>query len=325
MRALVGICLLAAGAVVPVSAAAQETEALRKELEQMRRQFETMKDGYEKAINQLSDRLKTIESRPPQPAAAAPAAASPTAPATVPAVAGREQMLSQAQPGVTINPTELARPREPFALYERRGARPAPLRHRRERRLHREPHPEERPEERGTHFGAREPLLPTGSRCQSLRSDRPVCESRDPLRSGRKAARGAETSVSLAEAYPRADDPSVRNPAENGPDARAALDSSNLTHEHALPFIDRPNVMREFFGDEGLVEKGFEATWVPPLPIFLEVWAACSTVTTRPPFGRGSSEVSAGDRAASAHSSSLGIPARSSSAPQSPMGRRRSS
>jgi hypothetical protein len=119
MRAFVGICLMALGAVVPVSAAAQETEALRKELEQMRRQFDTMKEGYENAINQLSDRLKTLESRPAQPAVA-PAAASPAA--TVPAVAGRDQILSQAQPGVTINPTELARPREPFSLYERRGA-----------------------------------------------------------------------------------------------------------------------------------------------------------------------------------------------------------
>ena len=51
MRALVGICLLAAGALVPGPAAAQETEALRKELEQVRRQFDTMKEGYEKAIN----------------------------------------------------------------------------------------------------------------------------------------------------------------------------------------------------------------------------------------------------------------------------------
>src|SRR5258706_3726059 len=121
MRALVGICVLAAGDVVPGVTAAQDTEALRKELEQMRRQFETMKEGYEKAINQLSDRLKTIESRPAAPAAA-PAAATPGPPTAVPSVASRDQMLSQAQSGVTINPTELARPPEPFSLYERRGA-----------------------------------------------------------------------------------------------------------------------------------------------------------------------------------------------------------
>src|SRR5260370_39661143 len=111
MRAWVGIWLLAAGALVPGVAAAQDTEALRKELEQMRKQFETMKDGYEKAINQLSDRLKTIEARPPAPAAT-PAAATPRTPTTAPAVASRDQMLSQAQPRITIHPTDLARPRQ---------------------------------------------------------------------------------------------------------------------------------------------------------------------------------------------------------------------
>ena len=39
MRAFVGICLLAAGVLVPGVAAAQDTEALRKELEQMRKHF----------------------------------------------------------------------------------------------------------------------------------------------------------------------------------------------------------------------------------------------------------------------------------------------
>ena len=116
MRSLVGMCLIAAGALLPGSAAAQETEALRKELEQMRRQFEAMKEGYEKSINQLSERLKTIESRPPQPAPT-PGMASPAA---VP-VAAPEQALSQASPGVTISPMDLARPREPFSLYGRRG------------------------------------------------------------------------------------------------------------------------------------------------------------------------------------------------------------
>ena len=117
MRALVGICLVAAGVLVPGPAAAQETEALRKELEQMRRQFETMKDGYEKAINQLSDRLKTIESQP-QPAAAAATAPRPAAPCR--RVATRPT-LSRAQ-RAPISPMDLARPREPFSLYERRGA-----------------------------------------------------------------------------------------------------------------------------------------------------------------------------------------------------------
>ena len=128
MRSLVGMCLIAAGALLPGSAAAQETEALRKELEQMRRQFEAMKEGYEKSINQLSERLKTIESRPPQPA---PGAAT-ASPAAVPAAAP-EQTPGPASPGVTISPMDLARPRQPFALYGQRGTGTAAVRHGRRR------------------------------------------------------------------------------------------------------------------------------------------------------------------------------------------------
>ena len=44
----------------------------------------------------------------------------------------------------------------------------------------------------------------------------------------------------------------------------------NQTHEHDRPFIDQPNVLTRFLGDEGLVERGAELTWVAPLPFFLE-------------------------------------------------------
>src|SRR2546428_8842508 len=47
---------------------------------------------------------------------------------------------------------------------------------------------------------------------------------------------------------------------------------SNVIHEHDLPWVDRPDVYRVFFGEEGLVEKGVEATWVPDfLPFYFEV------------------------------------------------------
>jgi hypothetical protein len=44
----------------------------------------------------------------------------------------------------------------------------------------------------------------------------------------------------------------------------------NQIHEHDRPFIDTPNVLRWFLGEEGLVERGAELTWVAPLPFFLE-------------------------------------------------------
>ena len=285
MRAFVSLCLLAAGAVVPISAAAQETEALRKELEQMRRQFDTMKEGYEKAINQLSDRLKTLESRPAQPTAA-PAPASPGAPATVPTVAGRDP-LSQAQPGVTINPTELARPREPFALYERRGAGQLLfdmgvsgdfIGNLTQKNVQKNAG--------GTFSGPENRFFPREVDVSLFGQVDPYARAELRFEAGEKA-RGAETSVSLAEAFLELMTLPFGTQMKMG-QMRSRFGLSNLTHEHALPFIDRPNVMREFFGNEGLVEKGLEATWVPPLPIFLEVLGGVFNGDNEIAFGRGS-------------------------------------
>jgi hypothetical protein len=44
----------------------------------------------------------------------------------------------------------------------------------------------------------------------------------------------------------------------------------NQLHEHDLPQTDRPAVYRVFFGDEGLVERGVELTWVPELPFYVQ-------------------------------------------------------
>src|SRR2546425_2814180 len=93
MRLCVAVCLalglvLAAGPV-----RAQEAEVLRRELEQLKQQFQTMQEQYQS----MSERLQRLEAQPP-------AAPAPAAPAGLPSL------------------VELARPREPFALYERRGA-----------------------------------------------------------------------------------------------------------------------------------------------------------------------------------------------------------
>jgi hypothetical protein len=278
MRALVGICLLAAGAVLPSSAAAQETEALRRELEQMRKQFETMKDGYEKSINQLSERLKTLESKPPQPPAAAPAA--------VPAVAGREPTLSQAQPGVTINPLELARPREPYALYERRGAGQllfdmgiagdfiGNLTQQNVKK-----------NAGGTFSGLENRFFPREVEVSLFGQIDPYARAEVRFEAGEEE-RGGEVAVHLAEAFLELMTLPFGTQARMG-QMRNRFGLTNVLHEHDLPFIDRPNVMREFFGDEGLVEKGLEATWVAPLPIFLEVLGGVFNGDNETAFGRG--------------------------------------
>jgi hypothetical protein len=51
---------------------------------------------------------------------------------------------------------------------------------------------------------------------------------------------------------------------------RTRFGLSNEIHEHDLLQTDRPDVMRRFLGDEGLVEKGAEISWVAPLPFYLE-------------------------------------------------------
>ena len=63
---------------------------------------------------------------------------------------------------------------------------------------------------------------------------------------------------------------------------------SNEIHEHDLAWVDRPNVMRNFFGSEGLVEKGMEATFVPDLPFYVEALAGVFNGDNETAFGRGS-------------------------------------
>src|SRR5258706_534706 len=63
---------------------------------------------------------------------------------------------------------------------------------------------------------------------------------------------------------------------------------SNVIHEHDLPWIDRPDVYRVFLGEEGLKEKGVEATWVPDfLPFYLMVLGGVFNGDNEVAFGRG--------------------------------------
>ena len=284
MRALVGICLLAAGALVPGPAAAQETEALRKELEQMRRQFDTMKEGYEKAINQLSDRLKTIESRPSLPAAVPAAAAPGTA---VPAVASREQMLSQAQPGITISPTELARPREPFSLYERRGAGQllfdmgiagdfiANFTQRNVDKAN-----------AGTFSGRENRFFPREVELSLFGQIDPFARGEVMIETGEEPNETGELTLRLAEAHLTLLTLPFNTQLKMG-QMRNRFGLLNQLHAHDRPFIDSPNVLTRFLGEEGLVERGAELTWVAPLPFFLEALVGVFNGDNEDAFGRG--------------------------------------
>jgi hypothetical protein len=276
MRSLISICLLIGGALLPLPAEAQEVESLRKELEQMRKQFDSMKDGYEKAINQLGERIQQLENRP-QPAAAPPPAAPPPA-----AVA---QAAPRAGPAVTINPMDLARPREPFSLYGQRG-----------------------PGQLLFDIGVAGDFI--GNLTQS-NVDKANAGS-FPGRENRFFPREIELALfGQIDPYARAE---VRFEAgeEDRGEINLHLAEANLTlmslpfgtqlkmgqmrnrfgllnpvHEHDRPFIDAPNVLARFLGEEGLVERGAELTWVAPLPFFLEALVGAFNGDNETAFGRG--------------------------------------
>ena len=258
MRSLVGIGLLLTGMLVPLPAAAQDVEALRKELEQMRKQFDTMKEGYEKAINQLGDRIQQLENRP-QPAAAAPA--PPPAVAQAPASA-------PAGPGVALTPMELARPREPFALYERRGAGQllfdmgiagdfiGNLTQRNVDKAN-----------AGTFAGRENRFFPREVEISLFGQVDPYARAEVRFEGGEED-RG-EIKINLAEASISLMTLPFNTQIKMG-QIRNRFGLLNQTHEHDRPFIDQPNVLTRFLGDEGLVERGAELTWIAPLPFFLE-------------------------------------------------------
>ncbi len=104
-RWMVGVLLL--GAVLASGPAqAQDAETLRKELDQMKKQFDDMKREYQKAIDQMSERLNRVESKPQQ-------AATPPVPATVAQVPPAPAPAAPSMPSAA----DLLRPREPYALY----------------------------------------------------------------------------------------------------------------------------------------------------------------------------------------------------------------
>src|SRR5437762_4134864 len=89
-------------AVTAAPAGAQDAAAMRREIEQLRQQLQG-----------LTERLQRLETQPqpqmapPPPAQPAPLAQSPANPQT------------QMSP---LSPTDLLRPRQPFALYQQRGS-----------------------------------------------------------------------------------------------------------------------------------------------------------------------------------------------------------
>jgi hypothetical protein len=284
MRAWVVVCLAASLALAGSPAGAQEAEVLRRELEQLKQQLQRMQEQYQKAIQDMTDRLQRLEAQPPA-AAPPPAAAAPTVAPPAPTTA--------AQPGpATISALELARPREPFALYERRGAGQLLL-------------------DVGVaanfvgdftlnRGGSKVPFVsfpgeanrffPQEIELSLFGQIDPYARATVIFEAGEELDEGTGTrsfDVSLAEAWLEL----MTLPFDTQVKAglmRLDFGPLNALHQHDRPFIDIPAVLQRFFGDEGLVESGFELKWLAPTPFYLQLLAGVYSGDNEVAFGSSS-------------------------------------
>ncbi len=272
MRAFLVAAVWLALGLAPALAQAQDADALRRELEQLRRQQEQ----YQKAIEALSERLKRLETQSAPPAAAAaPPAPAPAAAATV------------VGPVTPPSALDLARPRQPFALYQQRGAGQllfdmgvtgdfvGSLTQQNVEKAR-----------AGTFSGRENRFFPREVELSLFGQIDPYARADVRIEAGEDTP-GAETGVHLAEATITLLTLPYGTQAKLG-QLRNRFGWSNVIHEHDLPWIDRPDVNRLFLGEEGLVEKGVEATWVPDfLPFYVEVLGGVFNGDNETAFGLG--------------------------------------
>src|SRR2546428_5830863 len=262
-----------AGTRTPAVVGAQDTEALRRELEQLRRQ----QQEYQKAIEALSQRLQKLESQP------APTTAQPPPPGT-PLAQSPSNPTSQMTP---LTPMDIARPRQPFGLYQQRGAGQLLfdmgitgdfVGNLTQRNVEKG--------SAGTFSGRENRFFPREVELSIFGQIDPYARADVRIEAGEDTP-GAETGVHLAEGTITLLALPYGTQAKLG-QMRNRFGWSNVIHEHDLPWVDRPDVYRAFFGEEGLVEKGVEATWVPDfLPFYLQVLGGVFNGDNETAFGIG--------------------------------------
>jgi opacity protein-like surface antigen len=292
MRALIAVVLAAACGVavgfIPRSAAAQDVEALRKELEHLRQQ----QQEYQRAVEALSERLRRLEAQPlsvpvpptaAEPAPVPPAVAQPTP--VPPPVA--QAPSNPATPTSPLPPSDVLRPRQPFSLYQQRGAGQllfdmgvtgdfvGNLTQHNVQKAN-----------AGTFAGRENRFFPREVELNLFGQIDPFARADIRIEAGEDTP-GSETSVSLAEATITLLTMPYGTQAKLG-QMRNRFGWSNVVHEHDLPWVDRPDVYRVFLGEDGFKEKGVEATWVPDfLPFYVEVLGGVFNGDNETAFGRG--------------------------------------
>jgi hypothetical protein len=282
------LLLLSVGSSLPGRAQAQDVDAVRQELGAVRRQLDSIREEYEKRLRELTDRLEQLETQrraatpaaSPAPAPAAPASAQPV-PLTTAATA---------QPAGEPSLREMLAPRQPFALAQPgrtllfdigvSGDFVADFTSRsRERRRD------------GTFAGRENRLFPREIELGLFGRVDPYASAVVRLSAGEEAA-GLEPSdrsvnVSVDEANLTLLALPLGTTARVGV-MRPRFGTLNVVHQDDLPQIDRPNVLSRFFGEEQLDgEKGLEAFWVLPLPVYNELAIGAFDGDNEVAFGRG--------------------------------------
>ena len=264
MRALALFVIALSTILAPAIAVAQDAAELRRQIDQLQRQLQS-----------VTDRLQRLEAQPAPPSAPVPPVPAPPPGAAV-----------APPPSSTLSAADLARPRQPFSLYQQRGAGQLLfdigiagdfVGNITQRNVERAGG--------GTFAGQENRFFPREVELSLFGQIDPYASAVVRFEAGEEE-RGQETGVSLAEAYLTLLALPFGTQARLG-QMRNRFGWSNEVHEHDLPWVDRPNVMRNFFGAEGLQEKGAEVTWVPDfLPFYLEALGGIFNGDNETAFGR---------------------------------------
>ena len=304
---------------VPSTARGQDVGALKSELESVRREFEAMRQLYEGKLRALGRRIEELEAKPgpggptapaagsaaptvaapaPSPAPAAPATMPPTAPAPAVAAQGAPPSVPPATPrGVATASAEpespslidLARPRQPFALapagrallfdmgvsgdfvadftskaQERRGD--------------------------GTFAGRENRFFPREVSLGFFGRVDPYASAVVKLSAGQEAPSGGSSESDFTVKLDEANVTVLAIPhvTPRFGVMRPSFGTLNVVHQDDLPQVDRPDVLRRFFGEEQIDgEAGLDVMTVLPLPFYQEVSLGVFNGDNETAFGLG--------------------------------------
>jgi hypothetical protein len=280
--AIIGLALAGSlgappGALAQAPAPAQDVQALRRQLDELRRQMET-----------LTERLRALESRPAA-AAPAPATVTPAPPAAAPGTVAVTPAPPAAaeRPGPTL--AELARPREPFALWERRGPGQllfdagivgdlvASFAQRNADKA-----------QAGTFQGRENRFIPREVEVNLFGRVDPYAEGVVRFEFAEEFEDGERLrEAKLAEAHLTLLTLPFGTQLRLG-QVPVRFGALSHLHREALPQPDAPNVLTRFLGEEQFREVGAELSWVAPLPVFLEALVGVFNGDNETAFGRGS-------------------------------------